>query len=157
MHLSCSLCSFWTWFLTCPLWYFDRCFSRWCRKLWLSRSLQSIDGRRHSLRSAEAEPHGPDSAVATRFSVVDVPAVLVVQILRCCRGEDRVSSCRQAQMLGILPVWLHRTVMPRHSCAWLVLLVTTQLALCRSDVCGGFWKNLLYFLRVRGPRSRGRF
>ena len=63
--------------------------------------LQSIDGRRHSLRSAEAEPHGPDysadhrdSAVAARFSVVAVPAVLVVQILRCCRGEDRVSSCR---------------------------------------------------------------
>ena len=25
------------------------------------------------------------------------------------------------------PVWLKRTVMPRHSCAWLVLLVTIQL------------------------------
>ena len=54
-------------------------------------------------------------------------------------------------------VWLTYTVLPRHRCAWLVLLVTTQLALCRSDVYGGFWKNLLYFLRVRGPRSRGRF
>ena len=85
------------------------------------------------------------------------------------------------------PVWLQKTVMPRHSCAWLVLLVTIQLALCSlsrgwtcplcatsgagrvcaqlwssavaswSDVNGGFWKNLLYFLRECVLQSRGRF
>ena len=42
-------------------------------------------------------------AVVARFSVVDVPAVFVVQTLSCRRGEDRVSSfCRQAQMIGIM-------------------------------------------------------
>ena len=35
---SSSRCSFWTWFLTCPLWCFDRCVFRWCSKLWLFRS-----------------------------------------------------------------------------------------------------------------------
>ena len=37
------------------------------------------------------------------------------------------------------------TVMPRHSCAWLVLLVTTQLALCRSDAYGGFGRIFSIF------------
>ena len=35
---SCSLCSSWTRFLTCLLWFFDRCLVRWCRKLWFARS-----------------------------------------------------------------------------------------------------------------------
>ena len=55
--------------------------------------LQFIEGCRHPFRGAEAVPHGPDysadhgdSAVAVRFAAVDVPAVLVVQILRCRRG-----------------------------------------------------------------------
>ena len=67
--------------------------------------LQFIEGCRHPFRAAEAVHHGPDysadhrdSAVAVRFSVVDVPAVLVVQILR--RSQRLPFFCRQAQMLG---------------------------------------------------------
>ena len=29
---SCFLCCSWSRFLTCPFWYYDRCFFRWCRK-----------------------------------------------------------------------------------------------------------------------------
>ena len=36
--LYSSRCSSWTRFLTCPLWCFDRCLVRRCRKLWFSRS-----------------------------------------------------------------------------------------------------------------------
>ena len=50
---------------------------------------QFIVGRRHPLRSAEADPHGPvcsadhrDSSVAVRFQVVDDPVVLVVRFHR---------------------------------------------------------------------------
>ena len=61
----------------------------------------------------------------------EVPAVLVVQFLRCRRGEDRDSSfVGRPSCSASWPVWLFSTVMPRHSCAWLVLLVTMQLALC---------------------------
>ena len=109
VHLSCSLCSSWTRFLTCPLWYFDRCFSRWCRKLWLSRSCSPstvVDipfvPQRQNLMVQTIQRIIEIPQLLLVFLVVAVPAVLVVQILRCCRGEDRVSSCRQAQMLGIL-------------------------------------------------------
>ena len=51
--------------------------------------LPSIVGRRHSLRSAEADPHGPDcsadhrdSSVAVRSQVVDALAVQVVRFHR---------------------------------------------------------------------------
>ena len=50
---------------------------------------QFIFSRRHPLRSAEADPHGPvcsadhrDSSVAVRFQVVDDPVVLVVRFHR---------------------------------------------------------------------------
>ena len=58
----------------------------------------------------------------------------------CCAGRadsqvppwrrPRFFFRRQAQMLGIMAGMAQRTVMPRHSCAWLVLLVMMQLALC---------------------------
>ena len=55
---------------------------------------QSIEGRRHSFRAAEAHPHGPgcsadhgDSAVAAHFGG-RCPCCAVAQILSCCRGED---------------------------------------------------------------------
>ena len=55
----------------------------------------------------------------------------VVQVLRCCCEEDRVSSFfGRPRCSASWLVRLKRTVMPRHSCAWLVLLVTIQLALC---------------------------
>ena len=53
------------------------------------QQFQFIVGRRHPLRSAEADPHGPvcsadhrDSSVAVRFHVVDDPDVLVVRFHR---------------------------------------------------------------------------
>ena len=81
----------------------------------------------------------------------------------CCAGRadsqvppwrrPRFFFCRQAQLLGILAGMAHKN----SYAVTLVLLVTVQLALCRSDLSGGFWNNLLYFLREREPRSRGRF
>ena len=52
--------SSWTRFLTCPLWYYDRCFVRWCRKLWLFRSCISSTVVDFPCRDAEAVSHGPD-------------------------------------------------------------------------------------------------
>ena len=161
VYLSCSLCSSWTWFLTCPLWYYDRCFSRWCRKLWLSRSCSPS-----TVVDIPFVPQRQNLMVQTIQRIIEIPQLPLVfrwsMSLLC--WSCRFSGAAVAFLLvgrpscsASWPVRLHRTVMPRHSCAWLVLQVTTQLALCRSDVYGGFWKNLLFFLREREPRSRGRF
>ena len=80
--------------------------------------LQSIEGRRHSFRAAEAVLHGPDHFTEIPqllfVLVVDVPVVRVVQILRCRGGEDirspTVTSrsqclpfcCRKAEMIVIM-------------------------------------------------------
>ena len=57
--LYSSRCSSWTRFLTCPLWCFDRCCVRWCRKLWFSRSCSPSLVVDIPFRSAEEDPHGP--------------------------------------------------------------------------------------------------
>ena len=76
--LHSSWCSSWTWFLTCPLWCFDRCLVRWCRKLWFFRSCSS----------------------STVVDIPFVPQILMVQSIqqtteitqllfdfRCCAGR----------------------------------------------------------------------
>ena len=164
-----------------------------------SPQLQFIYGRRHSLRAAEALPHGPDysadhrdSADAARFFVGRCP---------CCAGRadsqvppwrrPRFFFRRQARMLGIMagmapkdsyaatqlclagfagddtaravfPVkGLDVSVVCNVKC-WPCLCSTVELRSCSSsaswsDVNGGFWKNLLYFLRECVLQSRGRF
>ena len=67
--------------------------SQTVQKTAVSPQLQSIAGRQHPLRAANADPHGPvcsadhgDSTVAAYFGG-RCSCCRVVQILRCCRGE----------------------------------------------------------------------
>ena len=71
--------------------------------------LQFLDGRGHSLRYAEADPHGPDCladhrdfATASTRRTVDVPVVLVVQ------PSGGVQTCRKLCCLVVyMPVVVH--------------------------------------------------
>ena len=107
---SCSLFSSWTRFLTCPLWYYDRCFVRWCRKLWSPRSCISSTVVDIPFCSAEAEPHGPRLfSGSLRFRSC---RSFFGGRCPCCAGRadsrvppwrrPRFFFCRQAQMLGIM-------------------------------------------------------
>ena len=87
-----------------------------------SWQLQFIVGRRHPLRSAEADPHGPDcsadhrdSSDAVRFQVVDAPVVQVVLAipvvvndrcarLRLCRKPSISRSCSSSRSFSFLSV-----------------------------------------------------
>ena len=68
-------------------------FGQTVQKTAVSLQLQSIAGRHHPLRAANADHHGPvcsadhgDSTVAAYFGG-RCSYCWVVQILRCCRGE----------------------------------------------------------------------
>ena len=128
MHLSCSLCSSWTRFLTCPLWYFDRCFSRWCRKLWLSRSCSPS-----TVVVIPFVPQRQNLMVQTIQRIIEIPQLPLVfrwSLSLLCSGAavEKITFLLvgRPRCSASWPVWLHRTVMPRHSCAWLVLLVTSS-------------------------------
>ena len=76
-----------------------------------------IVGRRHPLRSAEADPHGPvyspdhrDSPVAVRFQMVDAPVVQVVLAMPVV-VNDRCASSDSAEFRGGAAVAVSSTVM----------------------------------------------
>ena len=89
-----SRCSSWRWFLTCPLWRFDRCLVRWCRKLWFSRSCTpsslavdfpfALQRLNPMFQTVQQIIETPQLQYVARWSI----PVWVVQILRCRRGED---------------------------------------------------------------------
>ena len=144
---SCSLCSSWTRFLTCPLWYFDRCFVRWCRKLWLSRSCRPS-------KALDIPPFVPQRQILMVHTVLqtsEIPQLLYVSGGRCpccavvlafrARVDTgslrpwlvmlvtmRLLGCRRPRSSASLPVWSRRTVAVAFT--RLVLLVTMHLALC---------------------------
>ena len=77
--------------MTCPMWYYDRCFGQLCRKLWLSRSCSpskvvdtpflSFRRGRSSWSRLFSRPLSFHSCCT--FQVVDAPVVLVVCWFRC--------------------------------------------------------------------------
>ena len=140
---SCSLCSSWTRFLTCPLRYFERCFVRWCRKLWLSRSC-----RPSKVVDIPFVPQRQILMVHTILQTTQFPQLLYVSggQCPCCAVVDNNSlrprlvmlvtirlgciplGCRRPRSSASWPVWTRRTVAVAFT--RLVLLVTTDLALC---------------------------
>ena len=141
-----------------------------------SPQLHFIDGRRHPLSLRRSS-----SSWSSLFS-----GSLRFRSCRsffggrcpCCAGRadsqvppwrrPRFFFCRQARCSASWLVWLIRTVMLRHSCAWLVLLVTMQLSLEEEEEeetssqlftsslgCLASWS--VWSRRTFMPRHRDRF
>ena len=120
-----------------------------------SPQLQSIAGRQHPLRAANADPHGPvcsadhgDSTVAAYFG----------GLCSCCAG-----SCRFSRAAVEKPLALPQLQLVEKSVVGLFWVMTSgnvpvfsaywfDTGYMSTSVSGGFWKIFTYFLRQGGPR-----